>query len=69
MKIKKFNKKLTLKKETIVHLDNHQMKKAAGGAVTKTCTCTVWITGDPCANPCETLHCPTNPIECTNAPC
>ncbi len=70
MKIKKFNKKLALNKETIAHLENHQMKKAAGGAVTVTCHCTVWITGKPCENICYTdVLCPTNPIDCTNAPC
>jgi natural product precursor len=69
MKIKKFNKKLTLNKETIAHLDNHQMMKAAGGAVTKTGPCTVMITGNPCEDICATQHCPTNPIDCTNTPC
>ena len=66
MKIKKFNKKLALNKETIAHLDNHQMKNAAGGGVTVTCTCTVWVTGEvDCVNICDTLHCQTNPIDCT----
>jgi natural product precursor len=65
MKIKKFNKKLALNKETIAHLDHHQMKNAAGGAVTVTGPCTVMITGNPCEDICATLHCQTNPIDCT----
>jgi len=69
MRIKKFNKKLALNKETIVHLDNRQMKNAAGGEVTKTGPCTVKITGNPCEDICATQYCPTSPIVCTNAPC
>ncbi len=56
MKTKEFNKKLTLKKETISNLEKDMLKKVIGGGVTLLVTCklpclTEPVTGTPC-EPC-----------------
>ena len=69
MKAKKLNK-LVLNKETIANLNNRQMGTLFGGAEGGTNNCTVWITFDPCENPCLTeITCPTDPIICTTDDC
>lgn len=55
---KNFNKKLTLKKSTVAHLDDNQMKEAAGGGDTKPPTRCDCYSAD--------TNCPTRPgIACT----
>jgi hypothetical protein len=63
MKIKNFNKKLALNKETIANLGSKEMQKIAGGEETRTMACYSCVV--TCKTQCEfctdlcTEECPT----------
>ncbi len=63
MKTKKFNKRLTLNKSTVVNLNNSDMSKVYGGEWTDPGECIRTVNFTKCANSC-TL-CPTEwPSKC-----
>ena len=53
MKTKKFNKKLDLNKSTVVNLNNNDISKVYGGAVTEYPACIPTVNVTKCATNCN----------------
>lgn len=66
MKQKKFNRKLTLKKITVSHLDNKKMNHVRGGDY-ESMFC--WPTGEPGTVCCYTNRCPNPTNTCNTCTC
>jgi hypothetical protein len=69
MRNKNFNKKLTLNKTTVAHLDNLEMKSAQGGGIDGDVAITPNCGSNPCEEPSEghiiTDTCPSQCMTCS----